>query len=227
MHNTETVRYRYFLDLLMANRRPVMLVGNAGCGKTVLINDKLAQFNAEETLVTTIPLNYYTNSLMLQQVMEKPLEKKAGRNFGPPGTKKLVYFVDDMNMPEVDTYGTVQPHTLIRQHLDYSHWYDRAKQTLKEVHNVQYVASMNPTAGSFTINSRLQRHFRLIMSLIIILRSGRNIYIAKLLYNEQLPTFQSVLCHYSMGPPIKDSGLYSLLNQILEQDEHPEYVSNY
>ena len=47
--------------------------------------------------------------------MEKPLEKKSGRSFGPPGTKKLVYFIDDMNMPEVDTYGTVQPHTLIRQ----------------------------------------------------------------------------------------------------------------
>ena len=64
-----------------------------------------------------------------------------------------------MNMPEVDTYGTVQPHTLIRQHLDYQHWYDRAKLTLKEIHNVQYVACMNPTAGSFTINPRLQRHF--------------------------------------------------------------------
>ena len=36
---------------------------------------------------------------------------------------KLVYFLDDMNMPEVDTYGTVQPHTLIREHLDYNHWY--------------------------------------------------------------------------------------------------------
>ena len=34
-----------------------------------------------------------------------------------------MYFLDDMNMPEVDTYGTVQPHTLIRQHLDYNHWY--------------------------------------------------------------------------------------------------------
>ena len=66
-------------------------------------------------LVTTLPLNYYTSSMMLQQVMEKPLEKKAGKTFGPPGTKKLVYFIDDMNMPEVDTYGTVQPHTLIRQ----------------------------------------------------------------------------------------------------------------
>ena len=65
--------------------------------------------------MTTLPLNYYTTSMMLQQVMEKPLEKKAGKTYGPPGTKKLVYFIDDMNMPEVDTYGTVQPHTLIRQ----------------------------------------------------------------------------------------------------------------
>lgn len=55
-------------------------------------------------------------------VLEKPLDKKAGRNYGPPGTKKLIYFIDDLNMPEVDAYGTVQPHTLIRQHLDYGHW---------------------------------------------------------------------------------------------------------
>ena len=41
----------------------------------------------------------------------------------------------------------------------YLHRYDRQKLTLKEIHNVQYVACMNPTAGSFTINSRLQRHF--------------------------------------------------------------------
>ena len=60
---------------------------------------------------------------MLQKILEKPLEKKAGKNYGPPGSKKMVYFLDDMNMPEVDTYGTVQPHTLIRQHLDYNHWY--------------------------------------------------------------------------------------------------------
>lgn len=55
-------------------------------------------------------------------VLEKPLEKKAGRNYGPPGNKKLIYFIDDMNLPEVDAYGTVQPHTIIRQHLDYGHW---------------------------------------------------------------------------------------------------------
>lgn len=60
---------------------------------------------------------------MLQRIMEKHLEKKTGRNFGPPGMKRLIYFIDDMNMPAIDTYGTVQPHTLIRQHVDYNHWY--------------------------------------------------------------------------------------------------------
>lgn len=34
--------------------------------------------------------------------------------------------------------------------------YDRTKLTLKDIHNCQYVACMNPTAGSFTIDSRLQ-----------------------------------------------------------------------
>lgn len=34
--------------------------------------------------------------------------------------------------------------------------YDRQKLTLKEVHNCQYVACMNPTSGSFTIDPRLQ-----------------------------------------------------------------------
>ncbi|CAH2050780.1 unnamed protein product, partial [Iphiclides podalirius] len=101
----ETIRIRYFLDLLMKNRHPVMLVGGAGCGKTVLVNEKL-QSLSEAYAIQSVPFNFYTSSEMLQKVLEKPLEKKAGRNFGPPGNKTLIYFIDDMNMPEVDTYGT-------------------------------------------------------------------------------------------------------------------------
>ncbi|KAG7469713.1 hypothetical protein MATL_G00131750 [Megalops atlanticus] len=158
VHTSETVRLRYFVDLLVERNQPLMLVGNAGVGKTALVGDKLCNL-PESYMVTRVPFNYYTTSAMLQKVLEKPLEKKTGRNYGPPGNRKLIYFIDDMNMPAVDGYGTVQPHTLIRQHLDYRHWYDRQKLSLKEVHNCQYVACMNPTAGSFTINPRLQRHF--------------------------------------------------------------------
>uniref|UniRef100_A0A8C5P182 Dynein, axonemal, heavy chain 9 n=1 Tax=Jaculus jaculus TaxID=51337 RepID=A0A8C5P182_JACJA len=159
VHTSETIRVCYFLERLMERRRPVMLVGSAGSGKSVLVGAKLSSLDPEEYLVKNVPFNYYTTSAMLQAVLEKPLEKKAGRNYGPPGNKKLIYFIDDMNMPEVDAYGTVQPHTVIRQHLDYGHWYDRNKLSLKEIMNVQYVSCMNPTAGSFTINPRLQRHF--------------------------------------------------------------------
>ena len=100
VHTAETMRIRFLLDMLMEKSRPVMLIGAAGSGKTVLINDKFTALS-EDYMVTTIPFNNYTTSLMLQGVMEKPLEKKAGRNYGPPGLKKLIYFIDDMNMPEV------------------------------------------------------------------------------------------------------------------------------
>ncbi|XP_060103688.1 dynein axonemal heavy chain 11 [Heteronotia binoei] len=158
VHTSETTCLKYFTNLLLEKSKPVMLVGNAGVGKTVFIGERLAGLS-EDFLVSRVPFNYYTTSAALQRILEKPLEKKAGRNYGPVGNKKLIYFIDDMNMPEVDVYGTVQPHTLIRQHIDYGHWYDRQKLTVKEIHNCQYVACMNPTVGSFTINPRLQRHF--------------------------------------------------------------------
>lgn len=93
------------------------------------------------------------------QVLESPLEKKAGINFGPPGTKQLIYFVDDLNMPRLDAYETAMPISLIRQHLAWGHWYDRAKLTQKNIGSTQYVAAMNPSAGSFVVNPRLQRLF--------------------------------------------------------------------
>nr|CAH7754609.1 unnamed protein product [Callosobruchus chinensis] len=158
VNTAETTRIRFFMDQLMNKKAPVMLVGPAGSGKTVMVAEKLAALN-DNYAITNVPFNFYTTSEMLQRILEKPLEKKAGRVYGPPGSKTMIYFVDDMNMPEVDKYFTVQPHTLIRQYMDYQHWYDRQKLTLKDIHNVQFVSCMNPTAGSFTINPRLQRHF--------------------------------------------------------------------
>lgn len=37
--------------------------------------------------------------------------------------------------------------------------YDKVKIVLKEIMNSQYCACMNPTAGSFQITPRMQRHF--------------------------------------------------------------------
>ncbi|CAL8367474.1 unnamed protein product [Boreogadus saida] len=158
VHTAETICLTFFIDLLLQRGKPIMLVGNAGVGKSILVWDKVSRLR-EAYVVTKVPFNYYTTSAVLQRVLEKPLEKKAGRNYAPPAAKRLIYFIDDLNMPEVDVYGTCQPHTLIRQHLDYHHWYDRQRLVLKEIHSCQYITCMNPTAGSFSVNPRLQRHF--------------------------------------------------------------------
>ncbi|XP_053089780.1 dynein axonemal heavy chain 11 isoform X1 [Pangasianodon hypophthalmus] len=154
----ETVRLQYFMRLLLESAQPLMLVGGVGTGKTAMVKDLLATL--PETFVSaSVPLHHYSTSSSLQKMLERPLEKKAGRKYAPPGNKRLIYFVDDMNMTATDSYGTVQPHTLIRQHLDYKHWYDSQKLSLKEIHKTQYIACLNPQAGSYTINPRLQRHF--------------------------------------------------------------------
>ncbi|KAH8084959.1 hypothetical protein JL720_7667 [Aureococcus anophagefferens] len=86
---------------------------------------------------------------------------------GPSGTGKtqqayLVYFVDDLNLPEVDSYNTQSAIALLRQQMEYGHIYDMTKLAQNPVKNIsktQVVACMNPTAGSFVINPRLQRWF--------------------------------------------------------------------
>lgn len=126
----------------------------------MIVNNLLSNL-AENIRPVNVNLNYYTDSASLQKILDANLEKKASRTFAPPGTKKLVFFIDDLNMPYVDSYGTQSAIELLLQHLNYSHWYDRGQLFLKEVKNVQYIACMNPKAGSFTVNPRLQGNFSL------------------------------------------------------------------
>jgi len=159
VHTAETTRVRFFVDMLVQIGKPVMFVGAPGTGKTALVLDKLNNMNPDEWVIVNTGFNHYSVHHDIQAVMEEPLEKKAGKNYGPPGTKRLIYFVDDVNMPKVDLYGTQAAHTIMRQCLDYNHWYDRVKKQLRIVSKTQFMAAMNPKAGSFTINPRLLRHF--------------------------------------------------------------------
>jgi dynein heavy chain len=155
----ETCSVAYWMDMMVRMRKPVMLAGAAGTGKTQLVAGMLKNFDPSAYTSATINFNFYTTSAVLADTMALPLEKKTGSNFGPPGKTKLVYFVDDLNLPEVDTYNTQSAIAHLRQHMEYEHCYELSKMTLKNISNTQVVSCMNPTAGCFNINPRLQRWF--------------------------------------------------------------------
>ncbi|KAL4085426.1 hypothetical protein QTP88_027285 [Uroleucon formosanum] len=159
INTIETTRTRSFLDLLVGKKKEIMLVGATDIGKSVIINDKFKPLSNDLYAVANELINFYTASELLQKILKKPLEKKARRNFGPPGGKTLINLIDDINMPEVDPYGTVRSHTLNRQFMEYYHWYDRTKSYLKDVQNVIFASGMSPAAESLNLDSRMQRHF--------------------------------------------------------------------
>jgi dynein heavy chain len=63
--------------------------------------------------------------------------------------KRLLMFVDDMNMPRVDTYGTQQPIALLKMFVERRGFYDRGKElSWKNIKDVQVVAAMGPPGGA-------------------------------------------------------------------------------
>ncbi|KAL3663603.1 hypothetical protein V7S43_011489 [Phytophthora oleae] len=176
----ETASITSWMSIMVREERPFMLCGNAGTGKTQLVQGLLNNLDGRvsgavpsstSSTVSSVAaakgpatsmsvnFNYYTNAHALQVILESKLSKRVGSTFGPTVGDQLIYFLDDLNLPQVDSYGTQSAIALLRQYLDYGHWYDRAKFSLKQIVNVQFLSCMNPNAGSFSINPRLQRHF--------------------------------------------------------------------
>uniref|UniRef100_A0A0G4GMS7 Dynein-1, subspecies f n=1 Tax=Chromera velia CCMP2878 TaxID=1169474 RepID=A0A0G4GMS7_9ALVE len=155
----ETTRMNWILDLHRQRSKPALFVGSAGTGKTTIIKDYFRGL-PEEVMSANLNLNSYTDSLTFQRILESYIEKRTGKTFGPPGNKKLIYFVDDINMPFVDKYGTQAALALLRQIMDYGIVFDRDHlEEKKDIVDILFFACLNPKAGSFTINNQLQRHF--------------------------------------------------------------------
>ncbi len=162
----ESVSLTEFMNNLILVSHPVLLIGMAGGGKTQLCKGVLKEINnvvkkkklPDQFVYITINFNYYTDSTYLQNMLEQPLEKKAGKQFSPQGKNRPIYFIDDLNMPQLYPYNTQTAIALLRQHANYLDWYDVGNLTLQEIINTQTIAAMNPTAGSFSVNARYQWH---------------------------------------------------------------------
>ena len=162
---SETVSVSELMEKLLDVGHPSLLIGMAGCGKTqiangMLENNRKKNEKTNSFTYVSVAFNYYSDTYVMQSVLIQNTEKFSQRTFVPKGNPKLMaVFIDDLNMQKLDSCLTQNAIELVRQFMDYKHIYECQKMELMEFLNIQFIASMNPTAGSFNINPRLQRHF--------------------------------------------------------------------
>ncbi|CAH3028713.1 unnamed protein product, partial [Porites evermanni] len=144
----DTVRTTWLLELMVSIKRPVVLVGETGTSKSATTANFLRSLDKDSTLLLNINFSSRTTSMDVQRNLEANVEKRTKDTYGPPMGKRLLVFMDDMNMPQVDEYGTQQPIALLKLLLEKGGMYDRGKElNLKNYRDIGFVAAMGKPGG--------------------------------------------------------------------------------
>ncbi|KAG7199558.1 hypothetical protein KM043_014169 [Ampulex compressa] len=144
----DTLRTMWFVNMMNELQRPVLLVGETGTSKTAIILEFLRNLSPESYNQLLINFSSRTTSMDVQRNIESAVEKRTREVFGPPPGKKLLVFIDDMNMPLVDTYGTQQPIALLKLLFERGGFYDRGRDlSWKFMRDICYLAAMGEAGG--------------------------------------------------------------------------------
>ncbi|EKX36467.1 hypothetical protein GUITHDRAFT_97557 [Guillardia theta CCMP2712] len=142
----DSIRNTSLLDVLIREHRDVIITGPVGCGKTTIIQQCLAQL-PESMTDLNIQFSAQTSSNRVQETIEASVEKRTKDTYAPPANKKMIIFIDDMNMPQKDTFGSMPPLELLKMWLEYGFWYDRAKQLKRFIKDCFVLGALGPPGG--------------------------------------------------------------------------------
>jgi dynein heavy chain len=167
----DTFRYSYLMGQFVQVQRGVLFIGDTGTGKSVIMADAL---NAQQEKLSLIPftINFsaQTSSSRTQEMLELKFDKRRKGVIGAPINKKLVCFVDDVNMPAREEYGAQPPIELLRLLVDkveyYRDWggvWDRKKLFWSDVVDTVLVSACGPPGGGRNIvTGRFFRFFAML-----------------------------------------------------------------
>jgi len=166
----DSVRNTYLMNLLLMNKKHILMVGETGTGKTVNINQYLlgsSQIDGKPIDENCVPINItfsaQTSANMTQDMLDNKMEKRRKGIYGPSAGKQYIVYVDDLNMPKRETYGAQPPIEILRQWFDQGGWYDRKELTIRKIIDITMICSMGPPGGGRQeITARFLRHFNMI-----------------------------------------------------------------
>mmetsp|Transcript_44339 Transcript_44339/g.86753 ORF Transcript_44339/g.86753 Transcript_44339/m.86753 type:complete len:4144 (+) Transcript_44339:98-12529(+) len=159
----DTVKYSFLLETLLEVQRSSFFTGLSGVGKSVIVADTFDQIKDKKGIVPVMmAFSAQTNARKTQESIEGKLVKLRRTQLGAPVGKKLVIFVDDINMPAVEEYGAQPPIELLRQFQDHKGFFDRTKLFWKDIVDTTIVAAAAPPGGGrMPLTPRFARHFNI------------------------------------------------------------------
>ncbi|AAZ13090.1 dynein heavy chain, putative [Trypanosoma brucei brucei TREU927] len=149
----DTVRYEYIVSQLVRSQVQLVLVGTTGTGKSLIARQVLANLSNDVYVTTQLNFSAQTTAGNVQDIIEGRMEHKSKKVCCPPGGRRMICLVEDLNMPAKEKFGAQPPLELLRQWLDNGYWYDRNTRGRRTVNDLQLLCCM--TYGRPDITPRL------------------------------------------------------------------------